>query len=1132
MTQSIISASLPPTRRRPSQNCFRHPDASLSECRRTFRIPKNFALWGAVLGLLLAGFLGSAAWAQAVGSGQIQGFVADSSGAAVPDAQVEAVQTDSQLHRVVTSGADGSYSLPNLPVGPYKLIVTKAGFEGYTQSGIIIQVGDNLRIPVKLQVGGVTQTVQVNAQASMVQTEDQSVSQVIDQRRVVDLPLNGRQATQLILLTPATTPSPAGDNTGSKNYPSEITYSVAGSQGTQIDYLMDGADNTDSFSNVNLPFPFPDALQEFSVNTSGLAAQYGFHPGAVVNIVTRAGTNAFHGTVFEFLRNNAVNATNYFSTRDTLKRNQFGGVIGGPIIRNKLFFFFGYQGTIVHQQSNSTTFILPTQAVLNGDWTAFEGSKTLGGPFVNNKINPALYNQSAVQLATKYLPTATAANGHYLFGPPNPNTEDQYIGRVDWDKSEKQTMFGRYFVTHYNQPGYFSNNLLNTNNPVLNDQEQSLTFGHTYSVSPNIVNSFHAAGTRSFITRGQVSSLINPATVGINVSTPVPNYISINVNNDWNESCGTCETYQVTTNQENVADDVFWSKNKHHFGFGVDYIHQHLNLQGTNNANGQFVFNGSFTGDSMADFLLGDLYSLYQGNDTGSTFSKNLLALYAQDSYQVSSRLTVNAGVRWESDLPEVETAGRGDSFSMSAFMAGTTSNVFKTAPPGLLFYGDPGIPKGYVQSHWDHFEPRVGLAWDPRGKGQESFRASYTVGFSQPILYMEDRFENNAPYGDAITINPPAGDFSNPYTGYPGGNPFPQPFPPSHTSAFFPSAATYFVFPVNMKPSYTQTWNLTFEKQFGADWEFTLGYLGNHVVHIPSGNEENPATYIPGKWTGPGSCGALTVAPGASGTACSSTGNTNQRRVTALAKPTTGAAYSEVSYMYDGSSSLFDGMLITVKHRFANNFTLLTNYTWSKCISGGTDVGDLGGNTFQNPYNPGSDRSNCGEDLRNNFVTSLVARSTSRGGPMKRALLGGWQLAPIVTVTSGTRVSPLTGTDASLTGVGVDRPNLIGAPYVHGQARRYWLNPASFAKNGPGTYGDTRPWQFVGPTYADLDGAVSRFFTLPEKSQLEFRAECFNCVNHPNLLGPTATFSSSLFGQITSADPPRILQFSLKATF
>lgn len=1110
--------------------------------KAAWRMPTRSMFFSFIALLFLSCFNAPYLRAQAVGGGQIQGIVTDTTGAPVPGATVDATETESGLQREATTGPDGGYLIPNLPVGPYQLKVNKAGFETYEQSGITIQVGNNLRIDMPLKVGGASETVQVTSEASMVQTEDQSVSQVIDAQRVIDLPLNGRQATQLILLSGASATAPSGDNVGSKNYPSEVTLSVAGSQGTQTEYLMDGADNTDSFSNVNLPFPFPDALGEFSVQTSGLAAQYGFHPGAVVNAVTRSGTNAFHGTVFDFLRNNYFNATNYFSKvsgiRDTLKRNQFGGVIGGPIVKNKVFFFGGYQGTIVHQQSANTKYFLPTQAILNGDWTAYAtaNKKSLKAPFSNNMINPSAYNQSAVQLVTKFLPLSTYPDGSgtYYFGPPNPNTEHQFIGRVDWNKSEKQTLFVRYYITHYFQSGFFNNNLLNTANPQLNDQEQSGTFGHTYSISSNMVNSFHASGTRSFINRGQVSSLINPKTVGINVSTPVPNYIYMAVSGDFTLSCGTCETYQVTTNSENLIDDVFWTRGKHHFAYGVNWIHNHMNLQGTNNANGQFSFDGSFTGDALADFMLGDLKSLYQGNNTGSTFSKNVLGLYMQDSYQMTPRLTVNAGVRWESDLPEVETAGRGDSFSMSAFLAGTTSSVFKTAPPGLLFVGDPGIPKGYINNHWDHFQPRVGLAWDPRGKGRESVRGSYTIGFSQPIVYMEDRYENNAPYGDAITINPPAGTLSNPYTGYPGGNPFPQPFPPSKTSAFFPTAASYFLFPVNMKPSYTQTWNLSLQKQLGANWEISVDYLGNHVVHIPSGNEENPATYIPGTWTGTGSCGALTVAPGPNGTACSGTGNTNQRRMTALANPAAGAYYSEISYMYDGSSSLFDGLLITVQHHFANNFTLATHYTYSKCISGGTDVGDLGGNTFQNPYNPAADRSYCGEDFRHNFNTSIVYKTPTRGGVLERMLLGNWGVSPIVTAMSGARVSPTTGTDASLTGVNVDRPNLIGSPYLNGQGRTVVLNKASFQANAAGTYGNTRPYEFLGPVYADLDGAITRNFPLPETMQLEFRSECFDCFNHPNLPGPTAALNSSSFGKITTTTPyaPRILQLSLKLDF
>src|SRR3984885_11227087 len=378
-------------------------------------------------------------WAQAIGGGQIQGTVTDETGSAVSGATIVAVQTESGLQRTVTSGADGGYNLPSLPVGPYTLKVTAAGFSTYDQSGIVIQVGNELRVDVKLQVGGVAQTVQVTAAASMVQTEDQSISQVIDRQRTVDLPLNGRQATQLILLTPGTAIAPATDLASSKNYPSAVTYSVAGAQATNINYLMDASDNNDAFTNVNLPFPFPDAIQEFSVQTSGLSAQYGVHPGAVVNAVTRAGGNSFHGTLFEFFRNGDMNAKNHFSTKqDTLKRNQYGGVLGGPIRKDKLFFFGGYQGTRTRQETNAITSFVPTAQMLSSDFSTYAGAGCQSGgvvkqllspsgtPYANNQIPTSQFNSSALAIFKYIQTTGVNSCGKLVYGLPLPQNEDQY----------------------------------------------------------------------------------------------------------------------------------------------------------------------------------------------------------------------------------------------------------------------------------------------------------------------------------------------------------------------------------------------------------------------------------------------------------------------------------------------------------------------------------------------------------------------------------------------------------------------------------------------------------------------------------------------------------------------------------
>src|ERR1700761_887653 len=423
--------------------------------RLCFEFSRKIKITWTVVLLLLTFSLGKQSLlAQAIGGGQIQGTVTDNTGAAVSGATVEATQTESGLHRVVTSGADGGYSLPSLPVGPYTIKVTATGFSTYNQAGIVIQVGNELRVDVKLEVGGVAQTVQVTAAASMVQTEDTSISQVVDKQRTVDLPLNGRQATQLILLTPGTAQAPATDLASSKNYPTSVTLSIAGAQATNINYLMDGADNNDAFTNINLPFPFPDAIQEFSVQTSGLSPQYGIHPGAVVNIVTRSGGNAFHGTLFEFFRNGDMNARNHFSTKqDSLKRNQYGGVLGGPIRKDKLFFFGGYQGTRTRQETNAVTSYVPTAAMYAGNFASYAGTKKLMVPnsspvqyFTNNQISPTLFNASAITMLQKYIPPTSDPTGKLVYGLPLPQNEDQYVARIDWTATTKQTVFGRYFL--------------------------------------------------------------------------------------------------------------------------------------------------------------------------------------------------------------------------------------------------------------------------------------------------------------------------------------------------------------------------------------------------------------------------------------------------------------------------------------------------------------------------------------------------------------------------------------------------------------------------------------------------------------------------------------------------------------
>src|SRR6266568_576103 len=389
-------------------------------------------------------------YGQAVAVAEVQGQVSDVSGAVVPGAQIRMTQIATHYVRNTSAGVDGAYSFPNLPVGPYMLEVAAEGFKTHVQSGIVLQVGSGVQVNVTLQVGSVAENVKVTASANMVETRTNSVAQVIDERRISELPLNGRQVTDLIVISGAATPTPNANMISSKNYPSSTTMSVAGGQGNGTNYLLDGGDNISNFTNVNMPFPFPDALREFSVETSSLPARNGLHPGGVVNVVTKSGTNRMHGDLFEFLRNGNVNARNFFGVaHDSLKRNQFGGVLGDKIIRDKLFFFGGFQITRNRQNPPQTISYVPTAAAQNGDFSGLESAgcqsngrtrtimdpRAAGQPFANGQVPLSRFNPASLKM-NSYLPTTADPCGKVTYGIPTTGDEDQAIGRVDWTRSE------------------------------------------------------------------------------------------------------------------------------------------------------------------------------------------------------------------------------------------------------------------------------------------------------------------------------------------------------------------------------------------------------------------------------------------------------------------------------------------------------------------------------------------------------------------------------------------------------------------------------------------------------------------------------------------------------------------------
>lgn len=1095
---------------------------------------------GSVLSVL-AVFLLSASfsplWGQAVASAQISGVVTDASSAAVPGTKIIATQTETRLQRTTVSDTYGAYVLPNLPVGPYQLEAQAAGFTTYVQTGIRLEISNDVTVNITLRVGGFKQQVEVSSNANMVETQTTSVAQVIDQRSVVDLPLNGRQATQLIMLSGgANDVGPANgysDLLGSKNYFSADAISVAGGQADGTNYLLDGGEHMDTFSNVNLPFPFPDAIQEFSVQTSSLTARYGVHPGAVVNAITKSGTNEWHGDAFEFVRNGDFNARDFFApTTDSLKRNQFGGTVGAPIKKDKIFGFFGVQGTTIRTAPPSSIAHVPTSAALGGYFSTLLSAgcqssgvartivdPTNGQPFAGNMIPTSRFNQQALNIL-KYVPTSGNPCGELTYAIPEPQREEQYIGRVDWNQSAHHNLFGRYFFADYRSPASFNKDLLLTTQRGVLDRAQSATIGDTYSINPTTVNSAHATYTRLAITRGPALDDINFTDVGVNMYSPV-NFLNLGISGYFNAGCGTCAPALFDQNSYQLADDIDMIRGRHHFSFGADWVRMQFNYRNKAVVNGTFNFNGQFTGDALADFLLGLPNSFVQGNVEPFDGRQNYVGAYIHDAIRLTKRLNVQLGLRWEPYFAAREKFKRMQHFNEAAYAAGEKTNQYVNAPPGLFFPGDPGEPSGYTFSRPWIFEPRVGVAWDPKGDGRQTIRAGFGLFYdTMPTAYQVDQTDD-APWASRVSLPSPAGGLTNPWQGYPGGNPFPSPSPPS-ANQVFPAGVQYYNYPLHARPTSVYQWNLSYERQLANNWLVSATYIGNKSSHIWTGEDVNPAVYIPG------TC---------SGSPCSTTSNTNQRRVLSLINPVAGALISDIFQADDGANSEYNGLLLKAEHRFSNHYTMIANYTYSHCITEADFSGDLGGAYTQNPYNRNGERGNCGFDLRQIFNLSFVVESPHFSNVWTNRLLGNWKLAPIFSIHSGLWFTVVTGLDNSLTGVGNDRPNVVGNPYVRNLKTQQWLNPAAFVASPAGTYGNLGSDSLVGPAYFDIDTAVSRGFTIKEKQRLELRVEFFNLTNHVNfnVSANNGALDNNIqdptFGRIFSDVAPRILQFAVKYT-
>jgi Carboxypeptidase regulatory-like domain len=1067
-----------------------------------------------VLNRTAAAFIGSLVMAgplhAQVATGAILGNVKDHSGAAVPGAQVTATNLDTQASRTTTSDAEGQYTLPLLPVGNYKLEVALSGFKNFVQTGILLEVGRNARIDATIEPGDVQEIVSVVADAPLVETNTAALSRTVGQNEVLNLPLVNRDLYSLLTITGGVT---SNDNSNSLGGPEQLT-TINGSQRAQIgsvSFQLDGGNNTAGLRGTGNPAPNPEAVQEFRVITNSYAAEYGRYPAGVVDVVTKSGTNQFHGAVFEFFRNEKLNAKRWAppgvtAAKDPLDRNQYGGALGGPIKTDRTFFFVSYSGLRQEETYYRNTAVVPTALERAGNFSQSPirpRDPLTNAPFDGGIIPATRLDPAALTIQERFVPLANLPNNFFEVRQPDPLETDEATFKLDYHLSPTHVVALSYFYLNGTdtQPLSGSGNIPWVDRDFTWNQH-NVNFADTWTLSPSSINQFRVTYVRQF---------------GARVNNPTTSLGDLNskftIQGDPTLPRLTVSGY--FTGQTSIAgpdagsdyfavkDSLSVSRGNHALKFGGEVSYEKIVHDTLLDNYGVFAFNGSKTGNAYADFLLGLPATMTQDAPVRKTDNGAYISLFAQDDFRIHPRLTLNLGVRYDLQFPFTDPDNR-----KLAFVPGAQSQVSPTAPEGLLFPGDPGISRGIVETDTNNIAPRVGIAWDPQGDGRMSVRAAAGIFYGSITGNEWNTTADNQPF----TVRQPfptVKTLSDPYGNLPGGvGPFPFIYDPANPRFTFPAQvfgpSLDFVWP------YTYQMNLTVEKEILRSFSVTASYVAALGRNLPASIDRNYPVFGPG----------------------ATTANVNARR------PYMPGVIGQARVLESIFSSDYHGLQLSAERRGAR-FSAKAYYTFGKALE---DVDYQGGGlpAVQNSNRLYLERARTSADRTHSFVFSGIWHVDyfDDSKPIVKALLDDWTVSTIVTLQSGTPLTITAGQDRNFDGLTNDRADIVGDPHLDSGRPRdelieQWFNTAAFAQPAIGEDGTAGRSILEGPGYRNVDLGLFRDIGLGGRAQLQFRVEATNVFNIVNLQNPgTGLNAPATFGKIRSARDMRRIQLGARLSF